>query len=74
MPTVRDIDSPPPEHRPRIRLHEAIHNAAIARSVGAKEIRQEKDAREALQKEWDRLQFIKTWDEDSVQEREWMMK
>ncbi len=44
-------------------------DSAVARSVTKKEAAANPDAQKALQKEWDRLRDINTWDESGV--REW---
>lgn len=44
-------------------------NALVARPVSRKEVLASKAAQAALQKGWDRLESIRTWDLDGV--REW---
>ena len=44
--------------------------AAVARSATKKEAAGDPKAQEAMQKEWDRLRAIGTWDEDGVRELE----
>eukprot|EP00975_Prorocentrum_lima_P058500 12271059-Prorocentrum_lima.AAC.1 len=45
------------------------HNAAVARTCSLKEADKNPKARAALDKEWERLKSINTWDESTV--REW---
>jgi hypothetical protein len=45
-----------------------LYNACVARSVGKSEIAKTKAAQEALDKEWEKLLKIGTWDESKVEE------
>ena len=44
-----------------------MHLSCVARSVDKAEIAREPKAKAALDKEWDRLRAINTWDESGVQ-------
>ena len=43
-----------------------LFNAVVARPVGKAEIEREQKAKDAMQKEWDRLKKIKTWGDTIV--------
>ena len=57
------------EHRDKIALSPIPWEACVARPVGKQEIEKTPAAKAALQKEWDKLRKIHTWDESGV--REW---
>ena len=62
MPATHAGQLPP--HRQKIRRHQWPISACVARSMGKAEIAAEPKAKEALQKEWDRLKVKKVWDLD----------
>ena len=45
-----------------------LFNAVVARPVGKAEIAAEPEAREAMDKEWDRLREKKVWDESEIED------
>ena len=69
MPCVGGRDSRP-SHRPKNFSSRIFPwNACVARPVNKAELNSHPKAREAVDKEWDRLREKKVWDEDFV--REW---
>ena len=67
MPTIAKN----PKHRAHNPPFKAPYNAAVARTVGRKEMLSTPEALEACRKEWDRLRSKKTWSEDKANVREW---
>ena len=65
MPVTREGQP----HRDKLLPHEPIDDACVARPVGKQEIASTPAAQAAMQKEWDKLRNLKTWDEKEV--REW---
>ena len=64
MPTIRKDG----KHREKNVVENPLYNACVARPVEKSEIAQTKAAQDALDKEWDKLLKIGTWDESKVQE------
>ena len=65
MPTIAKN----PKHRAHNPPFKAPYNAAVARTVGRKEVLSRPEALEACRKEWDRLRSKKTWSADKANVR-----
>ena len=56
-------------HRDKLSPFSDLFECCVARTVTKKELKENKKAQQAVQKEWDKLRGLQTWDESRV--REW---